>query len=65
LVNINQQLLDCKHTLTLGQLFKITPNLKQYVVAKLAPGRRTITPSRPNLVITLVAIDPHMAVIHA
>jgi hypothetical protein len=38
--------------------------LKQYVVAKLAPGKRTITPSRPNMVIALVAIDPHMVMIH-
>jgi hypothetical protein len=63
LEDITQQLLESKHTLTLGQLFKIAPNLKQYVAAKLAHRRRTITPSTPNLVIVLVAIDPHMAVI--
>ncbi len=62
--DITQQLLESKHTLTLGQLFKIVPNLKQYVAAKLAPRKITIFLSRPNLVIALVAIDPHMAMIH-
>ncbi len=32
--DITQQLLESKHTFTLGQLFKIAPNLKQYVGAK-------------------------------
>jgi hypothetical protein len=40
LENITQQLLESKHTFTLGQLFKITPDLKQYVVAKLALGKK-------------------------
>jgi len=47
----------------LGQFFKIPPNLKQYFTTKFSLGRRTITPSRPNPIITLVAIDPHMVVI--
>jgi len=61
--DIIEQLLESKHTLTLGQLFKITLDLKQYVVAKLAPRIKTITSSIPNLVITLVVIYPHMVVI--
>jgi hypothetical protein len=36
LEDITHQLLRSKHTFTLGQLFKITLDLKQYVVAKLA-----------------------------
>jgi hypothetical protein len=48
----------------LGQLFKIASNLKQYVAAKLDHGKKTITPSRPNPIIALVAIDHHMAMIH-
>jgi hypothetical protein len=40
LEDITQQLLKNKHTFTLDQLFKITPDLKQYVVAKLAFGKK-------------------------
>jgi hypothetical protein len=47
----------------LGQLFKITPNLKQYVATKLALGRKNVIASKPNLVIGLVVIDPHIAMI--
>jgi hypothetical protein len=36
LEDITRQLLKSKHTYTLGQLSKITLDLKQYVVAKLA-----------------------------
>ncbi len=35
LEDITQQLLDNKHTFTLGQLFKIILNLKQYVIVRL------------------------------
>jgi len=63
LEDITQHLLKSKHTLTLGQLFKIASDLRQYVVTKLVLRIRTITTSRPNLVIALVAIDPHMDVI--
>jgi hypothetical protein len=42
----------------------ITPNLRQYVVAKFAPRKRTITISKPNPVIVFVAIDLHMAMVH-
>jgi hypothetical protein len=41
---------------TLGQLFRSVPNLKQYVVAKLALRRRIVAMSKPNLVIALVAL---------
>ncbi len=59
LEDITQQLLENKHTITLGEVFKTTSNLKQYVGFKLALRRRTITTWGPNLVIALVAIDPH------
>ncbi len=63
LENITQHLLKSKHALTLGQLFKITSNLRQCVATKLASRRRTITVLRPNPVIALVAIDLHIAMI--
>jgi putative effector of murein hydrolase len=47
----------------LPQPFKIVPDLKQYVVAKLAPRRKNIIATRPNLVIALMAINLHMIVI--
>jgi hypothetical protein len=37
LEEINQLFLEGKHTFTLGQLFKIALNLKQYIDVKLAP----------------------------
>jgi len=46
----------------LGQLFKIAPDLKQYVAAKLALIRKNITIARPNPIVVLMAIDPHMVV---
>ncbi len=58
-----QQLLESKDTLTLGQLFKIVPVLKQYVVVKLAPRKKYIIAIRPNLIIALMAINPHVIVI--
>ncbi len=61
---ITQQLLESKHTFTLGQLFNITLDLKQYVVAKLALGKIKTIITRPDLVITLVVMDRHMVVIH-
>lgn len=63
LEEISQQLLESKHAFTLGQLFKIVPNLKLYVVAKITLGRENITIVGPNPIITLVVIDLHMAMI--
>ncbi len=63
LEDITQQLLESKHILTLGQLFKIVPNLKQYVTSKFFPKKKIVTTSRPNLVIASMAIDLHMVVI--
>jgi hypothetical protein len=63
LEDITQKLLENKHTFTLGQLLKIDPDLKQYIVTKLASKKKTITMSRPNMIITLMAIDLHMAMI--
>ncbi len=62
--DITQQLLENKHTFILGLLFKIVPNLKQYVIAMLAPERRIVTMLKPNPIITSMAIDPHMAIIY-
>jgi hypothetical protein len=64
LEKISQQLLENKHSLTLGELFKIAPNLKQYVAMNIAFGRKNIIVVGPNPVIALVAIDPHMTMIH-
>jgi hypothetical protein len=47
----------------LGQFFKNAPNLRQHVVAKLAHGKIAITTTRPNLVIIVVVINPHMVMI--
>jgi hypothetical protein len=55
--------LESKHTFILGQLFKIAPNLRQYVPTKLAPGRKIIATSKPNPVIVSMAIDPHTIMI--
>jgi hypothetical protein len=63
LEDITQQLLENKHTFTLGQLFKIALDMKQYVATKLAPGRKIITMSGLNLVIALMVIDLHMVMI--
>jgi hypothetical protein len=63
LEDITQQLLEGKHTLTLSQLFKIALDLRQYVVAKLAPRRRIIIMLGFNPVIALVAINLHMVVV--
>jgi hypothetical protein len=58
-----QQLLESEHTFTLGKFFRIAPNLRQYVGAKITPRRRIVIMPRPNPVIAFVAIDPHMVVI--
>jgi hypothetical protein len=55
--------LENKHTFTLGQFFKIVPNLRQYLGAKLAFTRKTLTALKLNPIIASVAIDPHMVVI--
>jgi len=55
--------LESKHTLTLGHLFKIAPDLKQYVAAKLSLEKKGITITRPNVIIASMAIDLHMVVI--
>jgi hypothetical protein len=47
----------------LGQLFKITPDLKQYVVAKFTPRRRIVTMLRPNPIIASMVINLHMTMI--
>jgi hypothetical protein len=64
LEDITQQLLEGKHTITLNQLFKLILDLRQYVVVKLAPGRIIVIMLGFNSVITLVAIDLHMVVVH-
>jgi hypothetical protein len=49
--------------LTLGQLFNIVPNLKQYVATMFFPDRKNIIAIRPNSIITSMVINPHMVVI--
>jgi hypothetical protein len=48
----------------LGQLFKIIPNLKQYVVAMFAFGKKKTITAKPNSVLASMVIDPHMVAIH-
>jgi len=57
-------------TFILGQLFNLLLDLRQYVVAKLALGRKNIIAARPipiisgkTMIITSMVIDPHKAVI--
>jgi hypothetical protein len=50
--------------LTLGQLFQLTPNLKQYVFSKFFSKQKSIPTLPLIMATTLIAIDPHMAVIH-
>jgi len=63
LEEIGHQLLKSKHMLTLGQLFNIVPNLKQYVATMFFPDRKNIIAIRPNSIITSMVINPHMVVI--
>jgi hypothetical protein len=39
------QLWDNKHNLTVAQLFNLTPNLKQYVLAKLSLKKLIVVPN--------------------
>jgi hypothetical protein len=55
--------LESKHTFTLSQFFKIAPNLKQYIIAKLAPGIKNITIAGLNAIISLEVTDLRMVVI--
>ncbi len=56
-------MLESKIILTLGQLFNITLDLRQYVTTKFSLGRRIVTTLRPSPIITFVVINPHMDVI--
>jgi hypothetical protein len=54
--DINNQVLDTKHTLNLGQLLQMFPDIKRYIFNPI--------PSKPILlesVVALVAIDHQMA----
>jgi hypothetical protein len=55
--------LESKHTLTLGQLFRIASNLRQYVTTKIAPRKKNVTMLGPNLIIACMVVDFHMVVI--
>jgi hypothetical protein len=46
-----------------GPTFQNCSRFEKYVVAKLAPRRNIVIASRPNPVIALMVIDPHMVVI--
>jgi hypothetical protein len=63
LEEISQLLLESKHTFTLGQLFKIALNFKQYVTTKLSFRRKIITAIKLNSVIASMVINPHMVLI--
>ncbi len=63
LQEINYQLLNNKHTLTLGQLMHLAPDLEQYVVSKVSPSSQPIQLQAPPSDVRLVAIDLHMVVI--
>ncbi len=60
---IRDQLLESKHMLTLGQLFQIALDLKQYVFFELFIEQKSVPPLPPILTMALVAIDPHMTII--
>jgi hypothetical protein len=47
----------------LGHLFKIAPDLRQYVATKFNLKKIIIIVLKPNLVIVYVAINPHMVMI--
>ncbi len=60
--NISKQMLETTYTLRLGQLLKITPNLKKYMWQKLKP-------KKPNIAIkgilepsVTIVIDTHFKV---
>ncbi len=63
LQEINQQLSNNKHILTLGQLMHLPFDLKQYVVSKMLPNSQPTHPQAPPYDIRLVIIDPHMPII--
>jgi len=59
LKDISKQVLETKHTLNFGQLLRMIPNIKHYILNSV--------PSKPTLLeptIALVAIDHQMTMIH-
>jgi len=60
---IGQQLLSNKHTFTIGQLMHLALNLKQYVVSRITLNSQPTHPQGPPSNVSLVTIDPHMAII--
>ncbi len=73
LQDMNKQMLETSYTLNLGQLTKITPNLKKYLWQKLKANKPYINTRPmnekatsyvvPNINITTIFIDNHMDVI--
>jgi hypothetical protein len=57
------QLLKNKHTLTLGQVFKLALDLKQYFFSELSSKQKLVPFLPPILAMALVAINPHTLVI--
>jgi hypothetical protein len=51
--------LESKHTFTLGQLFKISFDLNNMLLPNYLLGEKIFV-IKPNLIMALVAIDPHM-----
>ncbi len=63
LQEINQQLLSNEHTLTLGQVMHLAPNLKQYVDSRVFPSSELTHPQASPFDVGLIAINYHMVVI--
>lgn len=63
LPNIGQQLLDNKHSLTMGEILQLVLNLKQCVLACLNPFPKPNHLLKPKIIVVLVTINLHMVII--
>ncbi len=62
-MGIGQQLLDNKNTLTMGKVFHLAFNLKQYILTRLSPLPKPNHPLKSKTNVASIAIDLHMDVI--
>ncbi len=60
LQEINQQLLNSKHTLTLGQFMHLALDLKQYVVSTIFPKSQPTLLQDPPFDVGSIAINFHI-----
>jgi hypothetical protein len=58
LKDISKQVLETKHTLNLGQLLRVIPDVKRYILNPI-PSKPTL----PKTTVTSIAIDHQMVVI--